>query len=376
MQRSTVALLLMGCLFYTGLLFFPSSAAAQSQFTDCVAPTSQTATIIVPASVEPSLDGQPLPEGTEIAAFTPEGVCAGVGVWDGNSLGITIYGNDPLPNGTDLPGFADGDPFNFHVWPPDHESPVNGERIGAAFDDSESYLMPEGAFNTNGIYKLGLFAVTSPPPPVAEDCSPPEVTETIEGPEIALEIRDPEGIHHVAFVNPDNKPFIDNLTVTTDEPRLTTTDSIWWGVVDETDPDDENLVVPLTSASFTLTQADPSNPEVAYFARITNQCGAVLDLDPIHSLRSAPEAVALKAPYPNPASDLIHIDLELPDDTDLRVRVFDVLGRHVAILWDGPELAGRHTITWQPDAHLSAGVYLIQLSTAGITRTQKVTLVR
>jgi len=86
--------------------------------------------------------------------------------------------------------------------------------------------------------------------------------------------------------------------------------------------------------------------------------------------------VALNPLYPNPAQFEINVDIELPEATVLRVHVYDLLGRSVATLFDGPQGAGRHTITWQPDPRLSAGVYLVRLTAAGRSHTRKVTLVR
>ncbi len=350
------------------------SAHAQTHFTSCATSSSITATVILPADAAPSLDGQPLPVGTEIAAVTPSGLCAGVGVWDGNSLGLTLYGDETLPDGTDLPGFEDGDPLRFEVWTDGLDAPLSDGEVGITFTSDAPYLQEEGTFVPNGIYKFGMFASTTPPPPVAGNCPVPDIAETVDGTAITLTIDDPEGLQSIAFVDPDNKPALQNLTVSTESDRLTTTDGLWWSVL--FDEDDPVLSTPLTKVSLTLTKEDPNDPDVAYFARVTNRCGAVLDLDPVHQLQAAPEAVALNPLYPNPAQGEINVAVELPEATNLRVRVYDLLGRPVATLFDGPEGAGRHTITWQPDPRLSAGVYLVRLTAAGSSHTRKVTLVR
>jgi hypothetical protein len=332
--------------------------------------------VILPADAAPSLDGQLLPEGTEIAAVTPSGLCAGVGVWDGNSLGLTLYGEETLPNGTNLPGFGDGDPLRFEVWTDGLDAPLSDGHVGVTFTSDAPYLQEEGTFVPNGIYKFGMFASTTPPPPVASNCPVPDIAETVDSDIITLTIEDPEGLRSIAFVDPDNKPALQNLTVSTDSDRLTTTDGLWWSVLFDEDSDNPALSTPLTHVALTLTKENPNDPDVAYFARVTNSCGAVLDLDPVHQLQAAPEAVALSPLYPNPAQVEINVDVELPEATDLQVRVYDLLGRPVATLFDGPEGAGRHTITWQPDPRLSAGVYLVRLTAAGSSHTRKVTLVR
>jgi len=351
-------------------------AHAQNHFTSCATSSSITATVILPADAAPSLDGQPLPEGTEIAAITPSGLCAGVGIWDGNSLGLTLYGEETLPNGTELPGFGDGEPLRFEVWTDALDAPLGDEQVAITFTADASYLQDEGTFVPNGIYKFGMFASTTPPPPVAGNCAVPDITETVSAGEITLTIDDPEGLQTIAFVDPDNKPALQNLTVSTDSDRLTTTDGLWWSVLFDENSDDPALSTPLTHVALTLTKENPNDPNVAYFARVINTCGAVLDLDPVHQLEDAPEVVALKPLYPNPAQVEINVDVELPEDTHMHVRVYNLLGRPVATLFDGPKVAGRHTITWQPAERLSAGVYLVRLTAAGTSHTRKVTLVR
>lgn len=352
------------------------SAHAQTHFSSCATSSSITATVILPADAAPSLDGQPLPEGTEIAAITPDGLCAGVGVWDGSSLGLTLYGEETLPNGTELPGFEDGDPLQFEVWTEGLDAPLDADQVATTLTTDAPYLQDDGAFVPNGIYKLGMFASTTPPPPVTGNCAVPDVAETVTAEGITLTIDDPEGLQTIAFVDPDNKPALQNLTVSTDSDRLTTTDGLWWSVVFDEDSDEPQLSTPLTQVSLTLTKENPDDPNVAYFARIINTCGAVLDLDPVHRLEAAPEKVALKPVYPNPAQAEINVDVELPEAMELQVRVYDLLGRPVATLFDGPEGAGRHTITWQPDPRLSAGVYLVRLTAGGNSHTRKVSLVR
>ena len=47
-----------------------------------------------------------------------------------------------------------------------------------------------------------------------------------------------------------------------------------------------------------------------------------------------------------------------------RVVVYDLLGRTVAALANGPSETGEHTLRWSPDG-LAAGRYLVRLSDAG-----------
>src|SRR5690606_18200260 len=78
---------------------------------------------------------------------------------------------------------------------------------------------------------------------------------------------------------------------------------------------------------------------------------------------TAPQLVRLHAPHPNPAHSEATISFEIAEAGSARVEVFDVLGRRVAVLADGPAAAGEHTATWEAGT-LPSGLYLVRL-TAG-----------
>ena len=66
--------------------------------------------------------------------------------------------------------------------------------------------------------------------------------------------------------------------------------------------------------------------------------------------------------YPNPFRDHTTFVLTLPHATVVKLTIFDVLGRKVAVLADGPFAAGPHHIRWGAD-ELSGGSYFAVLET-------------
>ncbi|MGB3544903.1 family 10 glycosylhydrolase [Rubrivirga sp.] len=82
---------------------------------------------------------------------------------------------------------------------------------------------------------------------------------------------------------------------------------------------------------------------------------------------------ALEAPRPNPATGPVTIPFVLEDASAVTLRVFDVLGREVAALEDGPRTAGSHRVVWQPT---TAGTYLVVLEADGVRATRTVSVVR
>ncbi len=83
-----------------------------------------------------------------------------------------------------------------------------------------------------------------------------------------------------------------------------------------------------------------------------------------------PDAYALSQNYPNPFNPSTQIRFALPQAGPVRLTVFDVLGREVAVLVDSTLPAGTHEATFDA-AQLPSGVYLYQLETGDqrLTRT-------
>jgi pimeloyl-ACP methyl ester carboxylesterase len=87
-----------------------------------------------------------------------------------------------------------------------------------------------------------------------------------------------------------------------------------------------------------------------------------------------PDKVTLTS-YPNPMQEQATLEYTLPEAEEVRLTVYDVLGRRVAVLEKGRVRAGRHQVQLEGN-RLSSGVYFGRLQAGGQTRTQKITVVR
>ncbi len=87
-----------------------------------------------------------------------------------------------------------------------------------------------------------------------------------------------------------------------------------------------------------------------------------------------PAEFALQANQPNPFARLTTLRFALPRGEHVQLEVFDILGRRVRTLAEGPFAAGVHAIQWDArDAHgalLSAGVYVTRIH-AGAFRARR-----
>jgi len=90
---------------------------------------------------------------------------------------------------------------------------------------------------------------------------------------------------------------------------------------------------------------------------------------------TTPDAAHLSAAYPNPFADRASFTLRLDDAQRVRVELYDVRGRRVALLHDGPLSASEHRFEIDGTG-LAAGTYLYVASGERFRDEGRVTLVR
>ena len=78
--------------------------------------------------------------------------------------------------------------------------------------------------------------------------------------------------------------------------------------------------------------------------------------------------------YPNPARTQATLRYAVPERQDVKIYLYDVLGRRVQTVVDG-EREGRHKRQLDT-SRLASGVYFLRLRAEGATKTQKLTVVR
>ncbi|MEM1041671.1 MAG: T9SS type A sorting domain-containing protein [Bacteroidota bacterium] len=89
-----------------------------------------------------------------------------------------------------------------------------------------------------------------------------------------------------------------------------------------------------------------------------------------------PGAVALGQNYPNPFAASTSIRYTLERAAEVRLTVFDLAGREVAIVAEGTRPAGEHTSVFDA-AELPSGAYLYRLEADGeMVETRRMTIVR
>ncbi|TVQ01054.1 MAG: T9SS C-terminal target domain-containing protein [Balneolaceae bacterium] len=88
-----------------------------------------------------------------------------------------------------------------------------------------------------------------------------------------------------------------------------------------------------------------------------------------------PGSIALYQNYPNPFNPTTQIRYELPQQETIRLTVYDMVGRQVAVLVNETMQAGVHTVTFDA-GNLSSGVYIYTLKVGGDVHMRKFTLLK
>lgn len=129
-------------------------------------------------------------------------------------------------------------------------------------------------------------------------------------------------------------------------------------------------------------------PMFEIFLTATNGLDIVFDSIGIPSLvqadytdapPAAPTGLELRA-APNPFNPSVTFTFRLPAAGDAELSIFDLRGRRVAVLVDGPVGDVERTATWhgrdEAGREVPAGTYVARLSANGLAREERVTLVK
>ncbi len=117
--------------------------------------------------------------------------------------------------------------------------------------------------------------------------------------------------------------------------------------------------------AFYETESAPNSGAAYVFAGIA----------PVAAESAASASSFVLTAYPNPARGASTLRLTLPSPQVATVAVYDLLGRRVAVLHDGPLAAGEHTLSFDA-ADLPSGVYLVRAAVGGEVTTRRITVVR
>ncbi len=106
---------------------------------------------------------------------------------------------------------------------------------------------------------------------------------------------------------------------------------------------------------------------------------SLADLSPVTGMarhdQELPTTWALQQNYPNPFNPVTRIAFAAPQSGEVRIKVYDLLGKEVASIFEGRLEAGFHTFDFNGSS-LTSGVYFYRVDAGGFTELKKMTLVK
>ncbi|MCB0729343.1 MAG: T9SS type A sorting domain-containing protein, partial [Ignavibacteriae bacterium] len=88
-----------------------------------------------------------------------------------------------------------------------------------------------------------------------------------------------------------------------------------------------------------------------------------------------PDGFSLKQNYPNPFNPVTNIKFSVPKTGIVKLKVYDILGKEVAVLVDKQLNAGSYQADFN-GSNFSSGVYFYKLEAEGFTEVKKMMLVK
>jgi hypothetical protein len=88
-----------------------------------------------------------------------------------------------------------------------------------------------------------------------------------------------------------------------------------------------------------------------------------------------PAGFALSQNYPNPFNPTTNISFVLPEASDVKLTVFNMLGQRVAVLTQGMYSSGMHTVNFNA-ANLASGTYVYRIEAGNFVQVRKMLLLK
>ena len=138
-------------------------------------------------------------------------------------------------------------------------------------------------------------------------------------------------------------------------------------------PDQKQLVIPIE------IRGRDANISISYKG-IAGQGELAGQMTKSMTIENVPDEFVLYSNYPNPFNPTTKIDYGLPSKTNVSLVIYDILGREVITLFNGPQEPGYKSMTWNgTDAlgrNVGAGMYFYLLQAENNRQIKKMILLK
>ena len=101
----------------------------------------------------------------------------------------------------------------------------------------------------------------------------------------------------------------------------------------------------------------------------------ITDIEDDNLQTSNPSKFTLDQNYPNPFNPNTIINYALPENVNVELRVYDILGSEIATLVNEEKPAGNYEVEFD-GSKLSSGIYFYRLQAGSFVETKKMVLLR
>ena len=130
-----------------------------------------------------------------------------------------------------------------------------------------------------------------------------------------------------------------------------------------------NILYAYKLSSVDIHENESDHTEIITFGILANDTGL-----------SLPTVYALHYNYPNPFNPITSLRYDLPEQAQVMLTIYDLMGREITQLVNTAQEAGYRSVQWNAtDMHgkpVSAGVYLYQVRSGEFVQTRKMVLLK
>ena len=113
---------------------------------------------------------------------------------------------------------------------------------------------------------------------------------------------------------------------------------------------------------------------------LTNQGDLAGKMTKSMNIANIPDEFVLYPNYPNPFNPITHIDYGLPEASQVKLVIYDILGREVTTLINGIQEPGYRSITWHGTdsfgKNVGAGMYFYLIQAGDFRQVNKMILLK
>jgi hypothetical protein len=88
-----------------------------------------------------------------------------------------------------------------------------------------------------------------------------------------------------------------------------------------------------------------------------------------------PDEYRLYQNYPNPFNPVTKIRYELPEESSVSLRIYNLIGEEIAVLADGAQAPGKYEVTWNAAGYAS-GFYICRIEAGKYVSVRKLVLLK